>query len=117
MQARWLSLTVLCVLLLALGQMLFKTAAGQWRIDGWSWSSLRSLVSPALLAGLLLYAATTVLWVFILRSVPLTLAYSVYALAFVFVPLLAYFVFDEPLTLNTLLGAALIVAGVIVTVR
>ena len=117
MQARWLLLTLLCVLLLAVGQMLFKSAAAQWRIDGWSWTSVRGFLSPALIAGLVLYAATTVLWVYILRTVPLTLAYSVYALAFVIVPLLAYFFFEEPLTLKTFLGAALIVAGVIVTVR
>lgn len=117
MQARWLLLTLLCVLLLAIGQVLFKSAAGQWRVDGWSWGTLRSFLSPALIAGLVLYAMTTVLWVYILRTVPLTLAYSVYALAFVFVPLLAYLFFEETLTLNTLLGSALIVAGVIVTVR
>jgi len=117
MQARWLLLTLLCVVLLAIGQMLFKSAAGQWRVDGWSWATLRSFLSPALIAGLVLYAVTTVLWVYVLRTVPLTVAYSVFALTFVIVPLVAYLFFEEPLTLNTFLGSALIVAGVIVTVR
>jgi drug/metabolite transporter (DMT)-like permease len=117
MQIRWLLLTVLCVALLAVGQMLFKSAAEQWRIDGWSWTSLRGFFSPPLLAALALYAVATVLWVFVLRTVPLSLAFPVYALTFIIVPLMAYFVWDEPVTYNTLLGGVVIMLGVIICTR
>jgi drug/metabolite transporter (DMT)-like permease len=117
MQIRWLLLTVLCVALLAVGQMLFKSAAEQWHIDGWSWTSLRGFFSPPLLAALALYAVATVLWVFVLRTVPLSLAFPVYALTFIIVPLMAYFVWDEPVTYNTLLGGVVIMLGVIICTR
>jgi undecaprenyl phosphate-alpha-L-ara4N flippase subunit ArnE len=116
MQLRWLLLTLLCVSLLAVGQMLFKSAAAQWRFDGWSWSTVSTLLSPAFIAAFVLYAAVTVLWVAILREVPLSLAFPVYALSFLLVPLLAHFVGGEPLSMRTLIGGAVIVLGVIISV-
>ena len=44
MSTRWLLLTLLCVVLIAAGQMLFKVAAAQWRIDGWSWCAMARAV-------------------------------------------------------------------------
>ena len=116
MHLRWLLLTLLCVVLLAAGQMLFKSAASQWRIDGWSWSSLDTLLSPAFLGGLMLYALVTILWLVVLRAVPLSIAFPIYALSFLLVPVMAHFVWGEPLAVRTLLGGALIIAGVIISV-
>ena len=117
MSLRFFLLTISCVVLIALGQMLFKSAANQWRIEGWTWTSLAGLFSPSLLAALALYAMATILWVFVLRSVPIGLAFPVYALTFILVPAMAYLFWDEPLTLNTLIGGAVIVLGVIISVR
>jgi drug/metabolite transporter (DMT)-like permease len=117
MYLRWLLLTLLCVALLAVGQMLFKSAANQWRVDGWSWSSVSTLFSPSFVAAMALYAGATILWLAILRVVPLSIAFPVFALSFLFVPVLAHFVWGEPLTARTLLGGAIIVIGVIVSVR
>jgi drug/metabolite transporter (DMT)-like permease len=114
MTIRWLLLTVVCVALLSLGQMLFKAAAGQWHIEGWGWSTWRGLLSAPMVVALTVYAATTILWVFILRQLPLSVAYPVYALSFLFVPLLAYLTFGEPLTARTLLGGAIIIIGIFV---
>jgi drug/metabolite transporter (DMT)-like permease len=114
---RWLLLTLLCVVLIAAGQVLFKVAAAQWRIDGWSWSTLRAFLSPAMVLALIVYGATTVLWVFILRSVPLGSAFPVYALVFVLVPLAAHFALGEPWSWNAMIGAVVIMAGVFIAVR
>jgi drug/metabolite transporter (DMT)-like permease len=114
MTIRWMLLTVICVVLLSIGQMLFKTAAGQWRIEGWGWSTWRSLFSLAMLSALVIYGATTILWVFILRKVPLSAAYPVYALSFLIVPLLAHITIGEPLTMRTIVGGAIIIAGIVV---
>ena len=91
MTIRWLILTVVCVALLSIGQMLFKTAAAQWQVDGWGWSTWRSLLSAPMLLALAMYGMTSVLWVFILRQSPLSVVYPVYALSFLFVPVLAHF--------------------------
>lgn len=117
MYLRGLLLTLLCVALLAVGQMLFKSAASQWRVDGWSWSSVTTLLSPSFVAAMVLYAGVTILWLVVLRVVPLSIAFPIYALSFLFVPVLAHFVWGETLSARTLLGGAIIVIGVIVSVR
>jgi drug/metabolite transporter (DMT)-like permease len=117
MSLRGLLLVLACVVLLAVGQLLFKFAALQWRVDGWTWSSARNLLSPTLMLAMLLYALATVMWVYALRTVPLTVAFPIYALTFIIVPVLAYFFAGEPLTLKTLAGAAVIMLGVLISVR
>ncbi|HWZ70067.1 MAG TPA: EamA family transporter [Casimicrobiaceae bacterium] len=117
MSTRWLLLTLLCVLLIAAGQMLFKVAAAQWRIDGWSWVTVRGFLSPALVLALFLYGLTTILWVLILRAVPLSAAFPIYALVFVLVPVAAHFLLGEPWSWNTLVGGAIIMLGVMIAVR
>jgi drug/metabolite transporter (DMT)-like permease len=117
MPARSLLLTLACVVLIAIGQLLFKSAAGQWRVDGWSWSTLRGFLSPVMLVALVIYAAATLLWVFVLRTVPLSSAYAIFSLAFLIVPVLAWMFLGETLSLNTLAGGAIIVVGVIIAVR
>ncbi len=102
-------LTLLCVTGIASGQLLFKKAAGAlaastgwqgWIFNGWLW------------AALVLYGVMTLLWIWILRHTPLHLAYPFMGLAFLIVPVLAWVWLGEPLTWQTLVGGALILAGV-----
>ena len=117
MPLRSLLLTVLCVLMIAVGQLMFKSAAAQWKFDGLTWASAVNFLSPLMIAALVLYAVATVLWVYVLRTVPLSAAYSVFAFAFIIVPVLAHFVLDEPLSAKVLVGGAIIVAGIFVAIR
>jgi drug/metabolite transporter (DMT)-like permease len=117
MTARSILLTLACVVLISAGQLLFKSAAGQWRVDGWSWVTLRGFLSPTMLVALVVYGAATLLWVFVLRTVPLSAAYALFSLAFLIVPVLARVFLGEPIAINTLVGGAVIVAGVIIAVR
>lgn len=102
-------LTFLCVVGISVGQLLFKQAAHalpphpqllDWILNGW------------LIASLALYGLTTIGWVWILRHAPLHLAYPFMGLAFLIVPILAWFFTGEPLHWRTLAGGALILAGV-----
>ncbi len=70
-----------------------------------------------MLVALVVYAAATLLWVFVLRTVPLSSAYALFSLAFLIVPVLAWMFLGEPMSLNTLVGGAIIVVGVIIAVR
>lgn len=117
MPIRSILLTLFCVLLIAVGQLLFKTAAAQWRTDGWSWTTVAGFLSPVMVLALVVYGFATLLWVYVLRTVPLASAYALFSLAFLIVPLLAYFVLGERLSANTLIGGAIIVVGVIIAVR
>jgi drug/metabolite transporter (DMT)-like permease len=117
MSTRWLLLTIVCVAMIATGQLLFKVAATQWRIDGWTLATARGFFSPALLAALVIYGLTTILWVLILRSVPLSVAFPLYALVFLMVPVGAHLMLGEPWSWNAMIGGGVIVVGVIIASR
>jgi len=102
--------TLLCVLCIATGQLLFKKAAVTLPAT-FSVSAL--LLNGWLITSLILYALTTLGWVWILRHAPLHLAYPFMGLAFLIVPVLAWLFLGEPLHWRTLAGGALIMAGVV----
>ena len=99
-------------LLIAMGQVLFKmtsATAGDLSVKG----LLALAANPVLIAALALYGFGTVVWIYVLKSVPLAIAYSFMGLTFCFVPVLAQIFFAEPLTLRYALGTALIFAGLL----
>lgn len=106
------SMTVLCVVGISIGQLLFKKAAlvmqgsnglADWLFNGW------------LIAAFALYGFTTLLWVWILKHVPLHQAYPFMALAFLIVPLLGHFVLGESVSVKVILGGLLIMVGVVIS--
>lgn len=114
-----LSLPVLLAILtafsMAAGQLLFKLGTPLWQGDSlltWAWSFLRN---PYLMVAVFLYATTIVIWVYILRSLPLSLAYPITALSYVIVPVLSFVFLQEKISLQTALGGVVIVLGVIIT--
>lgn len=99
-------------LLIAAGQVLFKftsASTGAFGVRG----LLQLALNPLLIAALVLYGVGTLVWIYVLKSVPLTIAYSFMGLTFCFVPLLAQVFLGETVTLRYAFGAALIVAGMI----
>ena len=62
---------------------------------------------------MLLYAALTVLWVWLLTFTPLSRAYVFVALAFAVTPLIAAFVFAEPISVRLVIGIGLIFCGLL----
>ena len=116
MQGRWVGLTLVCVALLAIGQLLFKVAAMQWRVDGVTLASVRSFLSPSMLVALFIYAVATVLWVYVLRSAPLSLAYPLFSLAFIVTPVAAHFLLGEPFSWRVIGGGVVIIIGVLIAV-
>ena len=104
------------VFMLAVGQVLFKFAANGIDIAQKGFVGA-VLLNKWLIVALVVYFVATVLWLLVLRKVPLNLAYPFVALAFIFVPVLGHYLLGEPLRLQSLLGAALIGLGVWVWVR
>ena len=102
-------LVSLTVLSLSFGQVLFKLAANTMNLRPFSASTI---LNPSLILALFVYFIATIMWLLVLRQIPLRIAYPYAALAFLFVPLLAYFLLGEKLYWNTFLGAALIFTGV-----
>jgi drug/metabolite transporter (DMT)-like permease len=106
-------LTILCVACISCGQVLFKVAARSASPSGDFLAATREIaLNPFLIGGLVIYLAATALWIWLLRTIPLSVAYPFMALAFLFVPVLAATFLGEPLSFNSALGAVLIVAGI-----
>jgi len=101
-----------CVVVMTVGQILFKQVAINYNKAGTllDWGVLGVLV----IAGIM-YVTSSILWVWALRSVDISRAYPYFALGFVFVPLLGAWLFGETLNIKYALGVALIIAGVVMT--
>lgn len=97
---------------MAIGQVLFKQVAIYYNAS-------QSLMDVRVLATLsvagALYVASTALWIWALRHVELSRAYPLFALGFVLVPLAGAWMFGEQLSPRYLVGAMLIMVGVVLT--
>jgi drug/metabolite transporter (DMT)-like permease len=96
------------------GQLLFKTAALRAVSDTPLGQRLLAMtLNPYFAAAVLLYAALTVLWVWLLSFTPLSRAYVFVALAFAVTPLLGAFLFSEPIGMRLVIGIVLIFCGLL----
>lgn len=112
MSARYI-LLIGFTLLMSSGQMLFKIAAD----SGQSRPLPAALMNGWLAAALALYGGATLLWVYILRTTPLSVAYPFAALSFVIVPIGAWTFFGEVLSWRYAAGMLLIILGILLTTR
>ena len=96
------------------GQLLFKLAAMRGAGAGALGERLgASLLNGYFVAAVVLYAALTVLWVWILTFTPLSRAYPFVALAFVLTPTLGVLLFSEPVSMRLVIGIVLILGGLL----
>lgn len=105
-------IAVLCVVGLAIGQILFKVSATSLTQTG---SFFAFKTASTLVAAMALYAITSIAWVWILQRVELGRVYPLVALAFVLVPLGSHIVFGEHFQSQYFVGVALIIIGIVVT--
>lgn len=93
---------------MATGQVFFKLAAMRAPALN-NLQGILSLVTNYWLWGAMaLYAISTLIWISVLQSVPLSIAYPFLAFGFVVIPLVSYILFKEPLTWQYGLGIVLI---------
>ena len=104
MPLRMMLLLLAGTLFAAVGQLLFKIGAS-------GREAFSSFVNAWLLAGLIAYALGTLLWIYALSKVPLTVVYPFTALTFVLVYLFGITILNEPTTIKALVGVALVLGG------
>jgi drug/metabolite transporter (DMT)-like permease len=107
-------IAVLCVVGLAIGQILFKVSATSLLHTGSLWAPK---TASALIGAMSIYAVTSLAWVWVLQKVELGRVYPLMALAFVLVPVGSYFTFGERFHMQYFVGVALIMIGIVVAVR
>jgi drug/metabolite transporter (DMT)-like permease len=114
-----LSLTQISILALyavgmAGGQLLFKVASLRFAGNATVTERvLGLLLNGYFLAAVALYAALSVLWVWVLSFTPLSRAYPFVALAFALTPVLGMLAFAEPFSWRLAGGIALILGGLL----
>lgn len=110
-----------CVIFNVSGQLLLKFGASssdsklyQNPSDITEWWAIFS--TWPVLTGISLWILSTLLWLYVLSGAPLSYAYSLYGLNYVFTPLAAQWFFREPIKPMQIVGIALIALGVGLTV-
>ncbi|MGX9742308.1 EamA family transporter [Pseudocitrobacter corydidari] len=105
---------LLCVLGIAVGQILFKITSGVLSETGNLFASKTLLM---LFCAFSLYGITTIAWIWVLQKIELGKAYPLMALAFIIVPIGSYIFLGEKFTSQYFIGVALIMAGIIIALR
>lgn len=102
------------IFILSAGQVLFKVASVKLDL---SYKGLVTglLFNPVLILAVAIYTVATVFWLFILKSMPLNVAYPLTALGFFIVPLLSFLFLGEALRWTSFVGAGIIMLGVYVS--
>ncbi len=104
---------LLTPILISGGQIMFKIVSG--RLDAPSLKSLMNLfLDPMMLLALSIYGIGTIVWIYLLRTVPLSTAYPFMGLPFCLVPILSAIVLAEPLGWRTGVATAMIIGGLVV---
>jgi len=115
--AKAVSLILISVLFIALGQVFWKLGTNQSGIvtfsSGHYMAAIGKMVNMWFVFGCIMLLASSVLWVAALSMVDLSIAFPFQSLAFVFIFFFSIFIFKEPATLMKIVGTVLIVGGVI----
>jgi len=107
-------IAVLCVLGIAIGQILFKLSANSLHQTG---SYFAPKTAVTLFSALVLYGVTTIAWIWVLQKIELGKVYPLMALAFILVPLGSHLILGERFQPQYFVGVILIMIGIVVAVR
>lgn len=109
-------LVSLYAIAMGLGQLLFKTAAGRFGGSDASWHGrlLDMATNYVFIAAIVFYGVLAVVWVWILGFVPLSRAFPFTFMSVFVAGFGAHFLFGEPMSLNFVLGACIVVFGLFV---
>lgn len=105
---------IVCVLGIAIGQILFKLSANSLHQTG---SYFAPKTAATLFSALVLYGVTTIAWVWVLQKIELGRVYPLMALAFILVPLGSHFILGERFQPQYFVGVVLIMIGIVVAVK
>lgn len=104
-------LFLLNIILLVSGQTLWKIGSEKLQMNGWS-TIINAMVSPWIMGGAVLYALATVIWIYLLAKLPLSLIYPLQSMAYIFALIIAMVIFKEVIPLTRWIGVIVILFGV-----
>lgn len=102
------------VVILAIGQILFKLSADKLVKEDGVISLLLSAMNTHTILALFIYALGTALWIYTLSLMPLNRAYPFISLTFVIVPVISWFFLGETITWGYVGGLSAIIVGIVI---
>jgi multidrug transporter EmrE-like cation transporter len=116
------ALVLIGVLLNAAAQLLLKAgtnAVGQFEfhLDNVLPVGMKLAFEPHILGGLTCYVISVVVWIMALSRVPVSVAYPMLSIGYIVNAIAAFYLFNEPLAGQKLLGIGFIVIGVWLVAR
>ncbi|MBI4996936.1 MAG: EamA family transporter [Rhodocyclales bacterium] len=110
------------VLLNAAAQLLLKAGTNavghfEFHLDNLLPVGMKSAVEPHILGGLACYGISVAVWIMALSRVPVSIAYPMLSIGYIVNAIAAFYLFNEPLAGQKLLGIAFIVVGVWLVAR
>jgi len=110
-----LALSVLCVLFSEL--LLKRGASDTASAASWSWTGINSLASPLVWWGILFVIASFLSWLYVLKYIPLTIAFPLSRVVDVLVPLSCWIFLGETISARRWCGIALVVIGLAIVAK
>jgi len=112
---------VLSVTLSAIGQVCFKLGLNSLNLSGASHGPVQSLaltlLTPEVMAGLGFYGLGTLLWLSALDRVELSQAYPFVSLGFALTTVCGWWLFNDQVSLQRVIGIAVVMAGIVLVAR
>ena len=110
-----LALSILCVLASEL--LLKRGASDTASATAWSWTGINSLASPLVWWGILFVIASFLSWLYVLKYIPLTIAFPLSRVVDVLVPLSCWIFLGETISGRRWCGIALVVIGLAIVAK
>ena len=105
-----LALSVVCVLVSEL--LLKRGATDTADLESvWSWTGINGLASPLVWWAIILIIASFVSWLYVLRYIPLTIAFPLSRVVDILVPLSCWIFLGEFISTRRWIGIGLVVVG------
>ncbi|GLC29645.1 EamA family transporter [Clostridium omnivorum] len=101
-----------CILLVS-GQILWKIGLRNIKIAGIK-SLITAFFTPNIFGGLVIYGFATLLWFYILKRYDFTKVYPLQSMSYILALFAGYFILNETITRNTILGSLIICVGIFV---
>jgi drug/metabolite transporter (DMT)-like permease len=111
-----LALSVVCVFV---SELLLKRGASDTAnpAQAWSWTGVTGLASPLVWLGIIFVIISFISWLYVLRYIPLTVAFPLSRVVDILVPLGCWFFLGEGISPRRWCGIALVIIGLAVTAQ
>lgn len=109
---------VLETILVTASEVLLKVGASETRrVAGWEWTGLMSLSSPWIWVGIVFVVLSFLCWIYVLRHIPLSIAFPLSNVVHVLVPLSCWIFLGEDISTVRWCGIGIVIFGLAVVAQ